>query len=359
MVRRAVARWDRDCAAPFVMYFHTWELDPAQPKFTGAPFYARLRQYRNLERMPAILGHYLANYRFTSVADHLDLRLPRTATPTLVPTRVESSRQAPAAGAAPRPTVTIVVPCYNEEGQLAYLASTLRSVRASMAARYDVRVILVDDASRDGTWDVMTDLFGSERSTQCYRHEGNRGVAAAILTGIRHATTPIVCSIDCDCSYDPHELGAMLPLLTDDVDVVTASPYHPAGRVENVPRWRLLLSRTASRLYRTVFQHQLHTYTSCFRVYRRSAVVDIQVRRGGFVGVAEMLGKMEHSGASIIEYPTTLRARLLGQSKMRVIRTAVGHLTLIARFAALRVRGIPRAARPAIEANSPIDRQTS
>jgi polysaccharide deacetylase family protein (PEP-CTERM system associated) len=345
MVRRAVARWDRNCEAPFVMYFHTWELDPAQPKFTGAPVHARVRQYRHLERMPAIIGHYLSTYRFTSVADRLELHAARTAVAPQVRATVLPLRPA-RADQTPRTSVTIVVPCFNEAASLPYLSNTLRSVRASLAVRYDVQVILVDDASVDGTWDVLTTLFAAEANTLYYRHPENRGVAAAIMTGIRHSTSPIVCSIDCDCTYDPHELGTMIPLLTDAVDVVTASPYHPAGTVRNVPEWRFFLSRTASRLYRLVFHHRLHTYTSCFRVYRRSAVADVQVNQGGFIGVAEMLAAMERAGASIVEYPTTLEARLMGHSKMKVIRTALGHLQLMARLAGLRLRGGRRTARP-------------
>jgi len=346
LVRRAVARWDRDYSSPYVMYFHTWELDPAQPKFTGAPFHQQLRQYRNLERMPGILAHYLAHYRFTGIAEHLGLPLaPRATLPSLVRTAVATSPAA-AAGAAPRPGVTIVVPCYNEAASLPYLANTLKSVRASLAERYDVHVILVDDASVDGTWDVMHTLFANDDQTECYRQPANRGVAAAILTGIRHARTPIVCSIDCDCTYDPHELSAMLPLLTDGVDVVTASPYHPDGIVRNVPAWRLALSGIASGLYRRIFRHQLYTYTSCFRVYRRSVMADIRIRRGGFIGVVEMLGRLEQAGGRIVEYPATLEARLLGHSKMKVIRTAVGHLTLMAKLIALRLRGGSGTVRP-------------
>jgi dolichol-phosphate mannosyltransferase len=146
----------------------------------------------------------------------------------------------------------------------------------------------------------------------------------------------------------------MIPLLTDEVDVVTASPYHPAGTVRNVPTWRLVLSRIASRLYRMVFRHQ-----RCFRVYRRSAVADLRVRRGGFIGVAEMLGRMELAGARIVEYPTTLEGRLLGYSKMRVARTAVGHLALMVRLLGLRLRGAGRAIRPATASDPPVDRQAS
>ena len=66
----------------------------------------------------------------------------------------------------------------------------------------------------------------------------------------------------------------MLPLMTGSVDLVTASPYHKDGGVRNVPGWRLFLSRGASFLYRRVLRSKLDTYTSCFRVYRRSSVVE-------------------------------------------------------------------------------------
>ena len=89
----------------------------------------------------------------------------------------------------------------------------------------------------------------------------------------------------------------MIPLLGPDVSVVTASPYHPQGRVKNVPSWRLGLSRGASFLYRRVFRQQLHTYTSCFRVYRRSALQGLEIDEGGFLGVAEMLGRLDLKGA--------------------------------------------------------------
>jgi glycosyltransferase involved in cell wall biosynthesis len=228
-----------------------------------------------------------------------------------------------------------------------------------LAPDYHLHVILVDDASRDRTWDVLATLFGTEADTRLYRHQTNQGVAAAIMTGIRHASTPIVCSIDCDCSYDPHELGTMLPLLNDAVDVVTASPYHPAGKVRNVASWRLLLSRAASRLYRIVFRHQLHTYTSCFRVYRRSVVTSIRVSRGGFIGVAEMLAHLERAGARIVEHPTTLEARLLGRSKMKFVRTSLGHLALMAQLAAFRLSNGARTAGPARPYDRPSEHEAT
>jgi hypothetical protein len=173
----------------------------------------------------------------------------------------------------------------------------------------------------------------------------NVEVASAILTGIGHAETEIVCSIDCDCSYDSHQLRSLIPLLADGVDMVTASPYHSEGIVGNVPSWRLFLSKSLSSLYRLVLHHQLATFTSCFRVYRRSAVSGLQVREGGFLGVAEMLGRLDLKGGHIVECPAVLEGRLLGRSKMRTVRTIFGHLRLLIRLAFARFRSAPRSPR--------------
>ncbi|OLD98260.1 MAG: hypothetical protein AUI36_45175 [Cyanobacteria bacterium 13_1_40CM_2_61_4] len=164
-------------------------------------------------------------------------------------------------------------------------------------------------------------------------------MAASILTGIRRSEHETVCSIDCDCTYDPHELRKMIPLLAGDVDLVTASPYHPQGMVRNVPAWRLSLSKASSFLYRQVLRQKLHTYTSCFRVYRRSAAMKIELWENGFLGVSEMLGKLDLGGSRIVEYPATLEARMLGRSKMKVLRTIAGHMHLLLRLLALRLFG--------------------
>ena len=149
------------------------------------------------------------------------------------------------------------------------------------------------------------------------------------MTGIREARTEVVCSIDCDCSYDPAVLEAMLPL-ADKADMVTASPYHPLGRVRNVPEWRLFLSKSLSRLYSAVLRERIFTYTSCCRVYRRSRMLPLELRNGGFLGTAEMLIRLKAAGGRIAEVPATLESRLLGESKMKIARTIRGHLGLLA-----------------------------
>ena len=130
----------------------------------------------------------------------------------------------------------------------------------------------------------------------------------------------------------------MIPLLTTGVDMVTASHYHPEGSVHNVPAWRLALSKTSSFLYRQVLRQKLFTYTSCFRVYRRSEVSDLRVEENGFLGVTEMLIRLTLRGSTIVEHPTTLEGRLFGKSKMKVMRTIASHLKLLTRLLTMRLR---------------------
>jgi dolichol-phosphate mannosyltransferase len=128
-------------------------------------------------------------------------------------------------------------------------------------------------------------------------------------------------------------------MLRDEVDLVTASPYHPQGSVRNVPRWRLSLSKSASALYRVLSRQKIGTYTSCFRVYRRETALDLHIVEPGFLGIAEIISKIDLRGGNIAEYPTMLEARILGYSKMRTFRTILGHVQLLSRLAWLRLCG--------------------
>lgn len=329
LISRAIDQWVRKQRSPLVMYFHVWELDPEPPRITAAPGHTRVRQYRNVGKMPAILRHYLQRYPFEPIRTHLGL-VPEPVQPR--------AKQAPgavavrAAGDAPRTPVTLVIPCFNEQKVLPYLANTLRKVASDFGAGYELSCVFVDDGSSDDTWQTLHAQFAAFERCEFLRHDVNRGVAAAMLTGIRAAPTEIVCSIDCDCTYDPHQLRDMIPKLDEGVAVVTASPYHPSGRVLNVPQWRLFLSRGLSFMYRRMFNQKLYTYTSCFRVYRRSAVKHLELRESGFLGVAEMLVLLDREGKRIVEHPAVLEVRLLGHSKMKLARTIGGHLRLLARM---------------------------
>lgn len=341
VVSRLVDLWGRGTDAPFNMYFHVWELDPDLPRIEAVGWLTRVRQYRNLDRMPDRLRDHFGKHRFGCIADRLGLPLdhPVATRPPASAPAPKRAADAPAEEAGPRLPVTVVVPVFNEELSIPYLANTLSEVWADLASRYDLYTVFVDDGSSDRTWESLHKHFGDHPGCEFVRHPENRGVAAAILTGIRHARTAVVASIDCDCTYDPRQLAAMIPRLEDGVAMVTASPYHADGKVMNVPAWRLSLSKGLSFLYRRVLHNRLATYTACFRVYRRDAVEGVRLQHGGFLGVAEMLGRLDLAGARVVEHPAVLEVRMLGYSKMKVLRTIKGHLGLLASLAADRVRG--------------------
>lgn len=338
LMRHAVHDWHRRYNEPFVLYFHVWELDPEQPRISAASHYNRVRHYRKLDKMEWVIKEYLSKYDFVGGADFLGIKENLPIAENFV-AAVE-----PIKARSPKPQsivpVSIVIPCYEEELTLPYLANTLRSVAGRLTEKgYESNFIFVDDASQDKTFEKLNDLFGQLSSAKILRHRTNQGVAAAIMSGIRAADTEIVCSLDCDCTYDPHELENMLPLLSDDIDLVTASPYHKHGAVRNVPSWRLFLSKGASWLYRRTLHAKLATYTSCFRVYRRTSMVKLDLREKGFLGVAEMLGRLDLQGGNIIEYPAVLEVRLFGFSKMKTVRTIFGHLRLLSTLSKTRWLG--------------------
>jgi polysaccharide deacetylase family protein (PEP-CTERM system associated) len=345
LMQKAVAHWVESYESPFNMYFHVWELDPDLPRISSASWLQRLRQYRNLKRMPEILGYYLKHYRFDSIANFLELK---PAAADSLPTESRNKDKARIgkkvgehagklagaeqnAEAATLEPVTIVVPCFNEERVLPYLGRMLEALRKRLGARYTLNFLLVDDGSTDGTYQAIVEQFDDCNDCDVIRHNSNRGIAAAILTGLEHAQTEIVCSIDCDGSYDPHQLETLIPLLGENVAMVTASPYHPLGEAVGVPPWRLGLSRGLSRIYRRILTHKFATYTSCFRVYRKSAMEGMKVRNQGFLGVVEMFTILDAQGARVVECPAVLEARILGHSKMKTLRTIVGHLGLLVR----------------------------
>lgn len=355
VMRRLVDRSVTSHTDPFVMYFHVWELDAEQPRLSMADRITQVRHYRKLGKYRRILPQYLQRYSFTSVQQHATLAgsplqlLTQPLTEVQTANRTALTSQA-ALQAWPYKSdenqsskdisndhnhmaVTVVIPCYNEETSLKYLSNTLGSVIRKLKEGYSPQILFVDDCSTDDTFNVLNKVFGDDPAVSIVRHEVNRGVSAAILTGLQNATTEIVCSMDCDCSYDPHELANMLPLMTDDVSMVTASPYHRDGLVRNVPGWRLVLSRGLSCIYQCLLKQHLATWTSCFRVYRRSHILDLPLKEDGFLGTAELAAQLVLNKRPIAEYPATLEVRLFGLSKMKTVKAILSHLRLLAGIA--------------------------
>lgn len=225
--------------------------------------------------------------------------------------------------------LSIVVPCYNEVDNVLKLQAEFLPVVADLARTRSVQVVFVDDGSSDGTGQALREAFGNTDTGilfQFERHEVNRGLGAALRTGLAASCGTVVVTADSDGTYPYAEILALLACLGPDVDILTASPYHPAGGVAGVPRYRLVLSQGASLIYRILLDRHLHTYTCLFRAYRRSVIESISFESNGFLAGTELLVKAMLTGYRVAEYPTVLHARKFGVSKAKLLRTIRAHL---------------------------------
>ena len=233
-------------------------------------------------------------------------------------------------------SISVVVPVYNEEAGIGQLSERLASVSKLWPDRA-VEFVFVNDGSADGTQEGLEAVFGGNAQCRIVQHDRNRGVGAAFRTGFGQAQGEVVCTIDADCSYGPENLKLLVEAVErDGADISVASPYHPLGRVDGVPRWRLFLSKGCSLFYQMIAPVRLYTYTSVFRAYRRSVIEAVAFEENGFVSAAEVLIRAGELGFRIVEVPMTLHARKIGHSKMKVLRTIRQHVALMVRNMARR-----------------------
>lgn len=244
-----------------------------------------------------------------------------------------------------------MLPAYNEAENLAPL---LDRVRLAWWGRIPFRVLLVDDGSRDGTVAVAV-AAARQIPVEIVRHERNRGLAAAIRTGIqevcrRAADRDVIVTMDADNSHPPELVGLMLERLQAGYDLVIASRFVRGGKEEGVPWKRRALSRAAGLVFRCVFPIRgVRDYTTGFRAYRAALLKELCRLHGdrliestAFSVMTEILLKASALRPRIIEVPLVLRYDFKsGPSKMRLGRTIRDYAQLLQRQ--LRGRRPPRA----------------
>lgn len=235
--------------------------------------------------------------------------------------------------------LSIVIPCYNEAEGIPAMRERLLGVLPALLRRGSLELILVDDGSSDGTGRLLKEAFADIPEARVVQHERNRGLGAALRTGFAEVSGAVVVTCDSDGTYPFAEIPALLDRLTPDVDIVTASPYHPEGGIENVPAYRVTISKGASLCYRLLVDPRIHTYTALFRACRREVIEQAATHADGFLMVTELLVEARLRGFTVVEYPAVLRVRQYGQSKARVLRITRTHLDYMAGLVGRRLFG--------------------
>jgi len=225
--------------------------------------------------------------------------------------------------------LSIIIPCCNEADNVPTVISEFVPVVEGLSRRRSVEVIFVDDGSRDATWLALHGAFGGGGRSFVARfeqHATNRGLGAAVRTGLAASCGDVVVTTDSDGTYRFTDIPPLVDCLGPDFDLVTASPYHPQGGVAGVPVYRLVLSRGSSLLYRLLVDWRVHTYTALLRAYRRRVVETVPFESDGFLAGTEILVNGILMGYRAAEYPTVLHARAFGVSKAKIARTIRAHL---------------------------------
>ncbi len=206
--------------------------------------------------------------------------------------------------------LSVVVPCYNEAGNLPELVARLRSVFEKRKVRGEI--VLVNDGSRDQTGSVIDTLAKTHSEVVPVHHEKNRGLAAGWDSGVSRATGIYVCLIDADLQYQPEDVARLhRELLHTRVDMVQGS-RSLIGRQRD-SRYRL--SRGLNTLLNTLFGMRLRDNKSGFVIARRETLADILHRRFKYAYFQTFIAVSAHAkGYSIREIETVFETRLVGQS---------------------------------------------
>jgi dolichol-phosphate mannosyltransferase len=209
----------------------------------------------------------------------------------------------------------VIVPTYNERENLAALLPAL-------LAHPDLRVLVVDDQSPDGTG-AVADRFAAEAPgrVEVLHRSGPRSLGRAYLDGFRRALgtdARVIVQMDADLSHDPAAVPGLVAAAAE-ADLVIGSRYLNGVSVVNWPLSRLVLSVLANRYVRTVTRLAIHDCTSGFRCWRREALAALpldRIRSRGYAFFVEMLYEAARAGCRIVEVPIVFVERREGVSKL-------------------------------------------
>ncbi len=211
----------------------------------------------------------------------------------------------------------VVLPTYNE---IENLEPLLRQV---LAVAPDVCVLVVDDASPDGTGELADRLAGELGRVEVLHRPLKEGLGSAYRAGFAHALArgaESLVSMDADFSHDPSALPGLLAAVGGDgVDMVIGSRYVPGGAVVDWPRRRRMLSKWGNRYTAWILGLPVADCTSGYRAYRADAVRAIDhadTTAEGYAFLTELVRRMTDAGRTIAEVPITFVDRQRGRSKM-------------------------------------------
>jgi len=212
------------------------------------------------------------------------------------------------------PKVSIVIPVYNEEANIAGLVDQVSA--ALLPTGWDFELLLIDDGSRDGTAAAMRRLSENSPWLHCIFLIRNYGQSTALQAGFDHAEGDYVVTLDGDLQNDPADIPALIEILETDPEVDCVSGWRKSR--QDAALSRRLPSQIANALISKVTRVALHDYGCALKAYRSSIIKSLRLYGELHRFIPALAVEV---GAKIVEVPVNHRPRMAGVSKYGIDRT--------------------------------------
>lgn len=218
-----------------------------------------------------------------------------------------------------RDKYSVILPTYNERSNLPIIVYLI--AKTFTEASLDWEIVIVDDASPDGTQEIAQQLIKvySPTRIQLRPREGKLGLGTAYIHGLEFATGNFIIIMDADFSHHPHHIPEFIAKQkSENYDIVLGTRYAGDGGVYGWDFKRKLVSRGANLLSRVILRPNVSDVTGSFRLYKKEVLkrVILETKSKGYVFQMEMIVRAREAGYKIGEVPIAFVDRIYGDSKL-------------------------------------------
>jgi len=213
-------------------------------------------------------------------------------------------------------TLSLIVPCYNEARTIESCIERVLDI--SVGKNFSLEIVIVDDASTDGSWQILEEITAQHNEIRIIKHEKNRGKGAALRTGFIHATGDFVGIQDADAEYAPRDYLTMLePLLDGRADVVYGSRYLRPDTRRVLYFWHTWMNKALTGVSNMFTNLDITDMETCYKLFRREIIQKIapELKEERFGFEPEVTAKVAETQCRVYECAISYNPRTYEEGK--------------------------------------------